>query len=142
MKSEKLNFVIGRMEKEIHKPGDIILTKPKSFINRFKNKSLKLDQCNFIAIDEVDEIYEQAKDELKEILDVVENAPNVKLLVCSATMKNDFKQFFNSSCKNAIEINLNDILREEVGHNITLEGVKNYIHTLDGNEKKYNFILK
>lgn len=62
MKSTKLNFTIGRMEKELHKPGDIILTKPKSFINRFKNKSLKLDQCHFIAIDEVDEIYEQAKD--------------------------------------------------------------------------------
>lgn len=66
-KSEKLNFTIGRMEKEGHTPGDIIVTKPKSFINRFNNKSLKLTNCSFIAIDEVDEIYEQAKDELKEI---------------------------------------------------------------------------
>lgn len=28
-----------------------------------------------------------------------------------------------------------------MGHSITLEGVKNYLHILDGNEKKYDFIL-
>lgn len=32
---------------------------PKSFLNRYNNKNLKLDNCNFLAIDEVDEIYEQ-----------------------------------------------------------------------------------
>lgn len=53
-KPEKLNFTIGRMDKSCHVPGDIVLAMPKSFLNRYNNKSLRLDNCNFLAIDEVD----------------------------------------------------------------------------------------
>ena len=50
-KSEKLNFKIGRMDKEAHEFGDIIVTMPKSFVNRHQRGNLKLDNCKFIAID-------------------------------------------------------------------------------------------
>jgi superfamily II DNA/RNA helicase len=68
--SEKLKFNIGRMDKEKHAPGDIIVTMPKSFVNRYKNENLRLDQCKFIAIDEVDDIYEQEKETLAKILEI------------------------------------------------------------------------
>lgn len=120
VKAEKLNFTIGRMDKEQHTEGDIILAMPKSFLNRYGNKSLKLDNCAFIAIDEVDEIYEQGEKELESIMNAFESSPNTNLVVCSATMKKDFKDFFFKTAKNCIEMNLNDILREEIGHNVTL----------------------
>ena len=60
-KSEKLNFKIGRMDKDGHEPGDIIVTMPKSFLNRYQRGNLHLDNCKFIAIDEVDDIFEQDK---------------------------------------------------------------------------------
>lgn len=50
-KSEKLNFKIGRMDKEAHEFGDIIVTMPKSFLNRYQRGNLKFDNCKFIAID-------------------------------------------------------------------------------------------
>jgi superfamily II DNA/RNA helicase len=140
-KPEKLNFTIGRMDKEVHRYGDIILAIPKSFANRYNNKSLRLDNCKFIAIDEVDEIYEQGSDELKTILKIAEESPNLNLVVCSATMKNEFKEFFHNNSKNVVEMNLNDILKEEIGHTITLEGVSNYIKVIDGDNAKYNYIL-
>jgi superfamily II DNA/RNA helicase len=136
-KPEKLNFTIGRMDKEMHRHGDIILAMPKSFVNRYNNKNLKLDNCKFIAIDEVDEIYEQGGDELKSILTIAEDTPNLKLVVCSATMKSDFKEFFHKYSKNVIEMNLNDILKEEMGHTIT----SNYIKVINGDNTKYNYIL-
>lgn len=63
-KSEKLNFKIGRLDKEKHEHGDILVTMPKSFMNRYQRGNLKLDNCKFIAIDEVDDIYEQEKETL------------------------------------------------------------------------------
>jgi superfamily II DNA/RNA helicase len=129
------------MDKEMHKYGDIILAMPKSFANRYNNKSLRLDNCKFIAIDEVDEIYEQGSDELKTILKIAEESPNLNLVVCSATMKNEFKEFFHNNSKNVVEMNLNEILKEEIGHTITLEGVSNYIKVMDGDNAKYNYIL-
>ena len=55
--SEKLNFKIGRMDKEMHDFGDVIIAMPKSFINRTQRGNLKLENCKFIAIDEADEIF-------------------------------------------------------------------------------------
>jgi len=63
-KSEKLKFKIGRMDKDKHEFGDIIVTMPKSFLNRYTRGNLNLDNCKFIAIDEVDDIYEQEKETL------------------------------------------------------------------------------
>lgn len=74
------------MDKEKHEHGDIIVTMPKSFMNRYQRGNLNLDNCKFIAIDEVDDIFEQEKETLAEILKTVEkNRPN--LITCSATMK-------------------------------------------------------
>ena len=56
-KSEKLNFTIGRMDKEGHEPGDIMVVMPKSFVNRHQRGNLNFDNCKFIAIDEVDDIF-------------------------------------------------------------------------------------
>jgi superfamily II DNA/RNA helicase len=59
---------------------------PKSFMNRYQRGNLNLDNCKFIAIDEVDDIYEQEKETLAEILKISDkNRPN--LITCSATMK-------------------------------------------------------
>lgn len=59
--SEKLKFKIGRLDKQMHQPGDILVAMPKSFMNRYQRGNLKLENCKFIAIDEVDEIFEQQK---------------------------------------------------------------------------------
>jgi len=45
------------MDKDKHEFGDIIVTMPKSFLNRYTRGNLNLDNCKFIAIDEVDDIY-------------------------------------------------------------------------------------
>lgn len=66
---------------------------PKSFMNRYQRGNLNLDNCKFIAIDEVDDIFEQEKDTLAEILKIGEkNRPN--LITCSATMKKEFISFY------------------------------------------------
>ena len=87
--SEKLKFTIGRMDKEGHEPGDIMVVMPKSFVNRYQRGNLNFDQCKFIAIDEVDDIFEQDQAILAEILKVAQSSkPN--LITCSATMKKEF----------------------------------------------------
>jgi superfamily II DNA/RNA helicase len=47
------------MDKETHDPGDILVAMPKSFVNRHQRGNLKLENCKFVAIDEVDEIFDQ-----------------------------------------------------------------------------------
>jgi hypothetical protein len=60
-----LRFKVGRLDKEKHEHGDILVTMmPKSFINRYQRGNLKLDNCKFVAIDEVDDIFEQEKETL------------------------------------------------------------------------------
>lgn len=46
------------------------MTMPKSFMNRHQRGNLNLDNCKFIAIDEVDDIFEQEKETLAEILKI------------------------------------------------------------------------
>ncbi len=41
-KCKKLNFKIGHLNKEGHYPGDLIICKAKSFLNRFDRGNLKL----------------------------------------------------------------------------------------------------
>jgi superfamily II DNA/RNA helicase len=59
-----LRFKVGRLDKEKHEHGDILVTMPKSFANRYQRGNLKLDNCKFVAIDEVDDIFEQEKETL------------------------------------------------------------------------------
>jgi len=56
------------MDKETHEPGDIVVAMPKSFLNRSQRGNLNLDNCKFVAIDEVDDIFEQEKETLSKIL--------------------------------------------------------------------------
>lgn len=50
-KSEKLNFKLGRLDKEGHTHGDIIICQAKSFLNRHQRGNMNLEQCKFVAID-------------------------------------------------------------------------------------------
>lgn len=74
------------MDKEKHEHGDIIVCMPKSFMNRHQRGNLNLENCKFIAIDEVDDIFEQEKETLAEILKIGE-ASRPSVITCSATMK-------------------------------------------------------
>lgn len=67
-KSEKLNFSIGKLDKDKHVFADIIICQAKSFLNRHSRGNMKLDNCKFIAIDEVDDIYQHDRDSLAKVL--------------------------------------------------------------------------
>jgi superfamily II DNA/RNA helicase len=139
-KSEKLKFKIGRMDKEKHEHGDIIVTMPKSFMNRYTRGNLSFDNCKFIAIDEVDDIFEQEKETLAEILKIAEkNRPNV--ITCSATMKKEFMEFYEANAKDCMKFNINEMLQKELGERITLEGVKNYYHVATAKEDMHKFVI-
>ena len=43
----------------------------QSFLNRHKRGNMKLDQCKFVAIDEVDDIFEQSRDDLAKLLEIL-----------------------------------------------------------------------
>ena len=58
------------MAKDAHVHGDIIVCVVKSFLNRHSRGNIKLDQCKFIAIDEIDDIYEHDKDGLAKLLEI------------------------------------------------------------------------
>lgn len=95
----------------MHDFGDIIVAMPKSFLNRSQRGNLKLDNCKFIAIDEVDEIFDQQKETLAEILKIAEaNRPNI--ITCSATMKKEFIQFYDQHCKDVLKFNINEMIQK------------------------------
>jgi hypothetical protein len=57
----------------------------KSFLNRHARGNMKLDQCKYVAIDEIDDIYNFDKDSLGQLLKIVKGErPNI--IACSATM--------------------------------------------------------
>lgn len=58
------------MDKDAHEPGDVIICQIKSILNRHSRGNIKFDQCKFIAIDEIDDIYEHDKDGLAKFLEV------------------------------------------------------------------------
>ena len=58
------------MAGDAHKPGDIIVCVVKSFLNRHSRGNIKLDQCKFIAIDEIDDIFKFEKDGLAKLLEI------------------------------------------------------------------------
>ena len=58
------------MAKDAHEPGDVIVCVVKSFLNRHSRGNIKLDQCKFIAIDEIDDIYEHDQDGLAKLLEI------------------------------------------------------------------------
>lgn len=54
---------------------------------------MKLDQCKFVAIDEIDEIYNMDKDSLEQLLKIVKDSKS-NLIACSATMEKHFLNFY------------------------------------------------
>ena len=99
------------MDKEGHEPGDIMVVMPKSFVNRYQRGNLNFDHCKFIAIDEVDDIFEQDKATLAEILKIAQNTkPN--LVTCSATMKKEFLQFYEQNVEDVIKFNINEMVQK------------------------------
>ena len=92
---------------------------PKSFVNRHQRGNLKLDNCKFIAIDQVDDIFEQDKETLAQILKIAETSrPNV--ITCSATMKKQFLNFYEEHVKDVIKFNINEMVQKELGERVTL----------------------
>ena len=78
----------------------------KSFLNRHQRGNMKLDQCKFVAIDEIDEIYNFDKDSLQQVLKIVkESRPN--LIACSATMEKGFLNFYGDCDPDYIKLNIN-----------------------------------
>lgn len=104
---------------------------------------MKLNNCKFIAIDEVDDIFEQARDDLAKILEIgnAEDCPS-HVITCSATMKGHFMKFYKDVCPNHIALNATDIVEKEVGKKVTLEGVSNYHKVFsEGKAAIHKFIL-
>ena len=106
---------------------------------------MKLDKCKFIAIDEIDDIYNSDEPNLRKLLEIVNKEPNTNLISCSATMEKKFLEFYRSIDEDFITLNLNQKLKEELGQNITIEGVKNYYKSIKHEDSKaeiYDYILK
>jgi superfamily II DNA/RNA helicase len=140
-----LQFKTGVLNNDGHLPGDIIVCMCKSFLNRHSKGNMNLDQCKFIAIDEIDDIYNMDKDSLEQLLKIVKNS-KASLISCSATMEKSFLKFYESCDPDYIPLNITQELEKETGQKVTLEGVKNYRHAIkceEGSKKElYNFILK
>lgn len=67
---------------------------------------MKLDQCKFVAIDEIDEIFHYDQDSLGQVLKIVKNdRPN--LIACSATMEKHFMKFYEEIDPDCLKLNLN-----------------------------------
>lgn len=94
---------------------------------------MKLDQCKFVAIDEIDDIYHHDKDTLTKVLEIVRDSP-ANLISTSATMQKKFKEFYGSIDPNYIAKDLNLEMSKETGQTITLEGVANFCHSLPTDE--------
>lgn len=115
-KLKLLNFTVGSMSGDKHKPGDIIVSVVKSFLNRNEKKNISFENCSMVALDEIDEIYDSGVQELDKILRMTANLPRTKVIACSATMKEDFLKFYRNifphyNASN-LELNVNDILRK------------------------------
>ena len=67
---------------------------------------MKLDNCKFVAIDEIDDIYKQDEENLSKLLKIITDSPS-KLITCSATMEKRFLEFYGKIDENYIQLNLN-----------------------------------
>ena len=74
------------MAKDQHIHGDIVVCQVKSILNRHSRGNIKFDNCKFIAIDEIDDIYEHDKDGLAKFLQISSEL-KTHTICCSATMK-------------------------------------------------------
>ena len=68
---------------------------PQSFLNRHKRGNMKLDDCKFVAIDEIDDLYNSDEDSLKMLLEILVKQKNTNIIACSATMEKKFLDFYN-----------------------------------------------
>ena len=112
----QLKFTIGILNNDGHKPGDIIVCMPQSFMNRHTRGNMKLDNCKFIAIDEIDDIYKSDRELLGNILKIIAKEPRPNLITCSATMEKKFLEFYKEADPDYITLNINAELSKETGH--------------------------
>ena len=96
--------------------GDIIVCMPQSFMNRHTRGNMKLDNCKFIAIDEIDDIYKSDRELLGNILKIIAKEPRPNLITCSATMEKKFLEFYKEADPDYITLNINAELSKETGH--------------------------
>lgn len=133
------------MDADGHEPGDIIVCLAKSFLNRHQRGNMKLNQCKFFAIDEIDDLYKHDKEGLAKLLEITSKEDELNTICCSATMKKEFMEFYSSILPNHIPLNLVSELEEEK-ERVTLEGVKNYQFTfkekMENKTPMFEFIIK
>lgn len=55
---------------------------------------MNLEQCQFVAVDEVDDVYHHDKESLAKVLQIIRDSPNTHLITCSATMDRHFLEFY------------------------------------------------
>ena len=135
------------MARDTHEFGDIVVCQVKSILNRHQRGNIKFDNCKFIAIDEIDDIFEHDKEGLAKFLEI-STKEKCHTICCSATMKKEFLSFYNNIVKDFIKLNIDEKMMEEEDQKdkVTLEGVRNYyqIMELENNSKTeiYNYIIK
>lgn len=91
----------------------------QSFLNRHSRGNMKLDNCKFIAIDEIDDVFKFDPDNLAKLLTIItKERPN--LITCSATMEKRFIEFYKGIDPEYITLNVNMDLQKETGQEVTL----------------------
>ena len=107
---------------------------------------MKLDDCKFVAIDEIDDLYNSDEDSLKMLLEILVKQKNTNIIACSATMEKKFLDFYNTMDPDFQTLNINQQLKEEhSGQNITIEGLKNFYKEIKHEDSKaeiYDYIIK
>jgi superfamily II DNA/RNA helicase len=58
---------------------------------------MSLDNCKFVAIDEVDDVYQHDQDSLAKVLQIITKSKRPNLITCSATMDKNFITFYKEN---------------------------------------------
>ena len=106
---------ISNQIKALRKVQQIIIATPGRLIDLIERKAVKLDQLQFLVLDEADEMLNMGfKDELDKILSYT---PQDKLTwLFSATMPNEIKRIVNKYMNDPVEVKVN--AKNEVNTNI------------------------
>ena len=101
--------------KDLKKPTHIIIATPGRLIDLIKRKAVKLDQLEFLVLDEADEMVSMGfKEELDEILSYTPETKQTWLF--SATMAKEIKRIVDKYMDDPIEVKINS--EDKVNKNI------------------------
>ena len=57
---------------------------------------MNLDNCKFVAVDEVDDVYQHDQDSLAKVLQILKDS-STNVITCSATMDKHFLNFYKDN---------------------------------------------